>query len=270
MAIVGDLTDLGVSDLLYMFKMRGLSGTLVVRNGDDDATLQLQQGRLVSVSSSMVWQRLGELLVHAGKLTADQLTTALVLRAARPTAAPLGSWLISEGLVSQADLHEVLQCQAEEILLRIIGWGDGTFSFSQEVSSSGAVPLPEINIEQIIFEAVRQSDETTDLHDRIPDLNRNAIVSDLPVPGQGESLSLKEAFVLRTIGAGLTNLAQVARTTQMADLELARIVDGLSRRGLLTIINPRQLHPTADLPIAPTPANRARRLPTTGSFTRAS
>ena len=77
MAILGDLADLGVPDLVFLIKTRAMTGELLLERAGDDARLTFDTGRLVHITSAFVSQRLGELLVHLGRLTTSQLTQAL-------------------------------------------------------------------------------------------------------------------------------------------------------------------------------------------------
>jgi hypothetical protein len=236
MAIVGDLADLGTPDLLYLIKMRGMTGELFLRRGDEDARLSFEGGRLVHVTSSLVSQRLGELLVHLGKLTEPQLDQALADQALDPTGPPLGARLVDQGMVDEGDLAEVLTCQAEEILYRVLAWPDGGFTYTTREVTNGAVPLPEINVERIVLDAIRLADEYETMRARIPSLDCEVVVhahgDDVSTP----PLTLKESIVIASIERGARTLYQVAEATRLAEVELIRLVDDLLRRDLLEIV----------------------------------
>jgi hypothetical protein len=173
MPIIGDLADMGLPDLLYIFKLRGTTGRLALQRGGDEAVLYLQQGRLIQVASSQLAQSLGELLVRQGKLTEPQLALArewqatdqqtlaqaLEWQTADPPAPDLAALLVSQGLLSAADLADSLVEQAVLILHRVLAWSDGTFAYTPAPPPVALVPLPELNLEQIILEAFRQADE---------------------------------------------------------------------------------------------------------------
>ncbi len=256
MAAAGDLADFGPSDLLYMIKMRGMTGRLTLQRGEDDATLSFQQGRLVRVTSSRISQRLGELLVYLGRLSEEQLGTALARQAARPGAEPLGALLIGQGLVTSADLDEVLRCQAEEILLRVLAWAEGTFAYEPEPETGLAVPLPEINVEQLILEAVRQGDEWEAIRRRIPSLDCGVTVCSQPSLALAEPLSLKASIVVASIARGASRLRDVAEVTRLAEREVIRLVDELAGQGVVTVTPPATL-PATPPAVEPAPGRLA-------------
>lgn len=266
MAVAGDLADFGVPDLLYMIKMRGMSGRLTLRRGDDDAALHFQGGRLIRVASSRVSQRLGELLVYLGRLTEEQLSAALTLQTERRGAESLGALLIGQGLVTTDDLDDVLRCQAEEILYRVLAWAEGHFDYAPTTEATAAVPLPEINVEKLILEAIRQGDEWEELRRRIPGLDCAVLLNGQPTDALFAPLSLKESIVVASVARGATSLREVAQATRLAEPELLRLVDELANRGVLTVTAPpapaAETQPlTNDRPRAITRTLRRRRRP---------
>jgi hypothetical protein len=268
MAIIGDLADLGAPDLLYLVKMRGMTGELRLRRGGEDACLVFDAGRLVHVTSSSVSQRLGELLVHLGKLTEQQLAQTLADQAADPGAQPIGTRLIEQGLIDADDLAEVLLCQAEEILYRVLAWEEGDFAYAKREVATDAVPLPEINVERLVLDAIRLADEYESMRARIPSLDYVVNVRRHGDDMMAEPLTLKESIVVASIERGARTLYQVAEATRLAEAELIRLIDDLVRRDLLEIVPPgeppRQRHQgtgvlklvriTAELPPLPTPS----------------
>lgn len=238
MAVAGDLADFGVPDLLYMVKMRGLTGRLMLQRGDDDAVLHFQDGRLVRVASARVSQHLGELLVYLGRLTEEQLGQALALQSVRQETEPLGALLIEHGLVTPEDLDDVLRCQAEEILYRVLAWSDGTFAYAAASETGPAVPLPEINVEKLILEAVRQGDEWEAIRQRIPSLDCRVTLVKRGTGPLTLPLSLKESMVVASIARGATQLRAVAEATRLTEAELVRLVDEMVSRGVVEVAAP--------------------------------
>lgn len=238
MAIAGDLADLGAADLLYLIRMRRMSGELRLQRGDEDACLAFEQGRLVRVTSSVVSQRLGELLVHLGRLTEEQLAQALADQAREPALRPLGAQLIEQGLISAGDLTEVLTCQAEEILYRVLTWPDGAFAYTARPVTDRAVPLPEINVERLVLDAVRLADEHEAVRLRIPSLEYQVVIRGHPEDFATDPLTLKEAIVVASIERGAQTVREVAETTRLAEVELFRLIDDLCRRDLLELVPP--------------------------------
>jgi hypothetical protein len=235
MAIVGELTDLNVSGLLGLIKLHGMTGQLALQCADDDAVLHFQQGRLVRVNSSRVSQSLGDLLVHLGKLTTPQLAEALLEQATSEASSSLGALLVEQGMIAPTDLTEALAYQAEEILYRVLAWSEGTFAFTPLTLPVAAVPLPEINIEQLMLEAMLHADEWAASDASRPSLTDHVALCRPQAPSPTAPLSLKEAFIILSDIRGASCLRHVAEETRLPDYELLRLMDQLAKRGIVTI-----------------------------------
>ncbi len=122
MAIIGDLHDIGLPDLLSLLTLRRMTGQLMLQHSDDDAVLEFQAGRLVRVTSSYLSQPSGDLLVQCGALSPQHLAEVVERQASRPGRALFGTLLLEHSLVPRAELEAVLVYQAQEILTRVVTW----------------------------------------------------------------------------------------------------------------------------------------------------
>ena len=240
MALMGDFTDLSLSDLLYIFNLRRLTGRLTVQSENDDAVLVFHRGKLVFVSSPRISQHLGQLLIRLGKLTLEQLSHALTLQASVAATQSLGDILVAQNYISFDDLNAALTYQAEEILYRVLSWSDGAFSFAAADTSSLRLPLKDLNIERIIIEATRRADEWASIRSRIPSLDCGVILLDTPTShSTDERLRLNESIFIASIMEGATTLRQIATASGLDEEEILRIAFDLSNREILAITSPR-------------------------------
>lgn len=249
MALMGDLSDLSLPDLLYIFNLRGMTGRLTLQSGNDDALLYFQRGKLVHVTSSKISQHLGQLLVRIGKITMEQLGTALAMQASTHATQSLGSILIEQGWITEDELNTVLTYQAEEVLYRVLSWTDGDFSFSGNDTGMLRLPLRDLNVEKIILEATRRADEWTSIRARIPSLDCTVVLLDNPATkGLADKLSLKDRIVIASIVEGATTLRQIAAATGLDGDDTMRIAYELANYGILAVAPP--LSPAAGEVIA--------------------
>lgn len=160
MPILGTLEDMSLPDLFAILIMRGATGRLAVEYTGERALLYFESGRLVFASSSTIGQRLGEVLIEQGKLTPETLQMALdwqkFIHGDTPT---LGALLIEQRLITKGDLEAALIRQAEQILFHVLVWSSGRFTYRAGPLTSNSTPLPMLNLEQLILEAVRRADE---------------------------------------------------------------------------------------------------------------
>ena len=141
MAIMGELGDVGVADMLYLLAIRGQTGRLTVRVDGEEVSFYLEHGRLVVVTSSNLSLRLGQTLRRLGALTIQQLHQALREQAHAGSGLPLGSILLDRGWVTEADLTRCAEEQAIVAVTRFIAADEGTL-----VYTGGAAAPPGIGI----------------------------------------------------------------------------------------------------------------------------
>jgi hypothetical protein len=239
MALIGDLSTLALSDLLYIFKLRGLTGRLTIQNEVEEAQLHFRRGQLVYASSGDAGHRLGQMLVCIGKINLDQLGRALALQTAGYGGMALGEILVQQGWLTPEELFESLSQQVEELLYHVLTWPTGSFSFTPTTTGLLRQPLRDFNIEQIILEATRRADELAAIRQLIPSLDCGAVVLRDPtsIPFT-DSSRLKARIIIASLMEGATNLRQVIRATGLSEEEVIRIVYQLVRSEVLAIAQP--------------------------------
>ena len=97
---------------------------------DDYCDLRFLRGNIVFAESSLAELQLGEVLVQRHLLTAHQLAEATLLVASEVRG--LGDALIAKGYVSPAGLDAALTIYVQEVLARILTWGNGSYRFEVE------------------------------------------------------------------------------------------------------------------------------------------
>ena len=105
MAIMADLDDLGVADLLYILGMRRTSGYINVHADGTAVRLMIDGGRLVWVTSSDATLRLGRMLVRHGMLRQPQLDLALREQQHAMRRQQLGTLLVERGWIQIGRAH---------------------------------------------------------------------------------------------------------------------------------------------------------------------
>ena len=74
---MGELSDIGVADLIYLLAIHRQTGKLTISANGDEVYLYLDDGQLILITSSNQSVRLGRLLIRLGILDADRLRDAL-------------------------------------------------------------------------------------------------------------------------------------------------------------------------------------------------
>ncbi|MEO8190851.1 MAG: DUF4388 domain-containing protein [Acidobacteriota bacterium] len=169
MGLEGTLRVFSLNDIFQVLGLQRKSGVLTVEGEDDTVTISFLGGQVVAAESAQrrLDNRIGNLLVRAGRISEEQL--ARILQTQAETQQRLGFLLIRDRLVTPADLREALRLQILRIVFNAFRWTDGRFSFTQEgpidYDADHMSPVPT---ESILMEAAQMLDEWPMLEKKIP------------------------------------------------------------------------------------------------------
>ena len=238
MALVGNLRDFGLPDFLYLVDRGAKTGRLALQHDDEQAFLYFQNGKLVYASRNAAEERLGELLVRAGRVTPEQRNYALHLQRTTQQPKPLGLIMVELGYVNREGIIRTVRSQIEETVYRLFAWHEGEFRFEPDVPpprESVSIPL---SIENVIMEGVRRIDEWARIRDQIPGPDVIVRFAALPAArARSINLTPEEWRVFSRIN-GAENLAGIVRLTGLSEFEVSRIVYGFLQAGLVEVARP--------------------------------
>lgn len=172
MGLEGTLRVFSLTDIFQVLGLQRKSGILTVEGEDDTVTISFLGGSVVAAESAhhRLDNRIGHLLVRAGRLSEEQLTEILHLQ--KETQQRLGFLLIRDRLVSPEDLREALRLQILRIVFGAFRWSDGRFRFTQEgpidYDADHMSPVPT---ESILMEAAQMLDEWPMLEQKVRSRN---------------------------------------------------------------------------------------------------
>ena len=126
------LKDTPMLDVLAYMRQKSESGALFVeRSGSSGSSsrkeIYLDKGRLLHVASSEREELLGEYLVRRGRLTREQLETALGTLS--NYGGRLGDTLIGIGMVDAVDVFRAIRDQGRDRVATLCGWSEGLVTF---------------------------------------------------------------------------------------------------------------------------------------------
>lgn len=237
MALKGNLRDFTITQLLNLINLARKSGTLVVESPNEVAWVSFRDGRLAYAQLGQDDNSLATILYRSNKITAAQHRT-LKARAASMSDKELGLLLINANYITQQDILASLQAHFVSIVQRLFTWVEGFFRFENDMLPPEDKIITRLALENIIIEGSRQMREWEQLQDEIPSLDMALKFADRPGANlRNVNLSVEEWRVVSYINPKNT-IRQIARATQMNDLEIRRIVYGLLQAGLVEIIRP--------------------------------
>lgn len=155
----GNSWTIAIPELIGFLSNARKTGALWVHAPGEIFLLQIRDGVLVHATSDRTpeGERLGEILVEAGALSAEDLAT--FLKGAQ-TAEMLGIALYREQRISEEQLLDALTIQAQRLFHRMLSTRHCVFRFQE-----GAQILVEhhvrLNVMQLLLETARTFDERT-------------------------------------------------------------------------------------------------------------
>ncbi|MGH9442020.1 MAG: DUF4388 domain-containing protein [Thermoanaerobaculia bacterium] len=244
MALRGTLRDFSLGEILQLIGYQRKTGVLTVEGEQDTVLVSFVDGRVVAADSVQraFENRVGSLLVRAGKITPEVL--ALALDEQRRTRQRLGSALLARRAISADDLRTALRTQILNLIYRLFRWKDGRYFFSQESSVDyDADHFTPVATENILMEAARMSDEwpliearipSTDLvFRRAPGTESLSLVAADGSPGPGELLVSREEAIVWKLADGVRTVAEITEMTFLSDFDVVKAMDQLIGRQLL-------------------------------------
>ncbi|MFL5319594.1 MAG: DUF4388 domain-containing protein [Myxococcaceae bacterium] len=200
MALKGTLKDFGIADILQLIGQQQKTGTLFLKNKEQEVQIGFKDGNIVKAESSTRKRKdlIGNMLVRAEVITEAQLNAALETQ--KRTQKRLGDVLVSTKAITAENFKRMVQLQATETLYRLFGWKTGTYEFEQgEVDYDQSVMTP-LRAESVLMEGFRMVDEWPVIRKAITSYEMTfEQLKDLPPPvakpeGDAFDAALDDAF----------------------------------------------------------------------------
>jgi len=156
-------------ELLQWIQYSRKTGTAIFERRGVVKKVYIDQGSIVSSSSSDPREYLGQILVCFGALTEEELNRAF--QAQKKKKKLLGKILIEEFGLSTKQVLESLRIKIEETVYNLFLWDDGKFIFSDGLLglSDHDRLATSLSIEHILFEGARRVDEWKEFRKSFPD-----------------------------------------------------------------------------------------------------
>jgi hypothetical protein len=231
----GYLQHILLIDLLQLLSLSGQTGVLELRQGWNARNIYFQDGRLVAISLGTRPLTLGELLMKAGWLTAQQVE--FLVQRSRQSGQSFRALLVESRLVSEDDLRTLNDHQLEEAIYSLFLWRECQFRFywgqPDNIDLERTLPV-DVSSERLIMEGARRVDEWGHLSPLVPSLRMvfhpNGPVEALPL-ARVEGLSNRDRRVLVLLD-GRSDVLALAARSGLNRLEVLRSLAVLVQAGL--------------------------------------
>jgi tetratricopeptide (TPR) repeat protein len=231
MAIKGSLREASLPDVLQLLSMGKKTGCLAVTHRNNFGYIYFDKGRISYASIVNRRDRIGDLLVKAGSITAEQLQKAIDAQG-KQRDKRVGDLLVDLGFITRDRLHEHVRVQIEEAVYLLFTWHEGTFNFEAEVHPERQDLLVSINPESLLLEGARRVDEWSLIEKKIPSFDmvfdadwRKLAASDLP-------LSTEQQTVLQHVD-GRRDVTAIIEASGLVEFDVGKALYGMVTAGLV-------------------------------------
>jgi len=235
MALKGNLKDCSTTQLLNLVNMARKTGKLTLGGESQDTHLFFKEGRLIHAATTTDEGHLAAMLLKAGKLTADQMSTVNNQQSNASDKA-MGKYLMESRLVSRDDIVQGVKDYMLGIVYELFTWEDGTFLFEQDIlPTRDRITIP-LNLDNVILEGSRRIQEAGRLQDELPDLATVALkITDKPL--RDVKLTQDDWRVISHIHPR-NSVKQIAQNNNMDEFQIRKIVYGMMQAGIVELIRP--------------------------------
>ena len=171
MGLKGKIEDFNISEIIQLIGQQSKTGMLTVRKGNKEVRVFFVNGNVVRVEPDRSEHRMlmGEMLIISGKLTREDLESALEEQ--KGTIQYLGEILLKRKLVTKEDIQKVVQTQIYETIYELFRWKEGSFEFETREKSEYMKILPSLSPEQLLLNVSWMVDEWREIEKTIPTMN---------------------------------------------------------------------------------------------------
>ncbi len=211
-----------------------LTGRVGFRRGDVEKVVFFDQGRPVFASSNEPGDRMGELLVREGKITAAQYERCQVHVA--QSGRRMGEILVDFGYLKRRELLPAVRRHVEDIIYSLFGWDRGQYHITHDEAASAERIRLSRHPASLILEGIRRKLDRTTLERLVGPSTTVIEVPDRERLGgivNTADLATEERASLAAFD-GQADLAQVARAAAIDVADVLPLAWGLCVLGLAT------------------------------------
>jgi len=229
MAIKGSLKEASLPDVIQLLFLGRRTGCLALADRQNFGTIYFDEGNIIFAAIVNRRDRLGDLLLRSGRISAGQLQQA-VNRQGEDRERKLGEILVQQGAISRDDLQHYIRVQIEEAVYYLFTWSSGTFNFEAGVQPEREDFLVRINPEYLLLEGARRIDEWSLIEKKIPSFDLIFSVDGVHVGESAPELSAEQRALVPLLD-GTRDVSQVMEESGLVEFEMGKALFGLITAG---------------------------------------
>ena len=229
MAIKGSLKEASLPDVIQLLFLGRRTGCLALADRHNFGTVYFDEGHIVYAAIVNRRDRIGDILLRSGRITAEQLTQAIE-RQEGDRQHKLGEILLDLGALTREELESYMRLQIEEAVYYLFTWTSGTFNFEAGVRPEQEDFLVRINPEFLLLEGARRVDEWSLIEKKIPSFDLIFAVDPTHIGESAPTLSAEQRRLLPMLD-GTRDVQALIDASGLVEFELGKALFGLITAG---------------------------------------
>ncbi len=227
----GNLKDYSLPRILIDVNRRRATGTLSVVTRRFTKNIYIKDGNVIFASSSFEDDRLGEMLVKAGKISMEQYDKSVEIL--KKTRKRQGAILVELGYITPKDLFWGVKYQVKEIIYSLFPIEEAPYQFNENAPVPDEVITLKISMENLIYEGVQRIDNLTRIRKEMPDMKTVFRINEDPSGiFRGIDLSPQDKRILALVD-GKTNVNQLIEKSRTNSFDVMRTLYVLWSTGFI-------------------------------------
>lgn len=230
-SLKGNIKDVSLANILAYLNRNRKTGILIMKTPAFTKKVYLVKGDAIFASSTYEDDRLGEMLIKAGKITLEQYDASVELL--KKTGKRQGAILVELGYLTPKELFWGVKYQVREIIYSLFHLEDAEYEFIEgEIPSQEVITL-KMSMGNLVYEGIKRIDNWTRIKNEIPDTDSILKLSSDPrVLFQDIELSKQDRKMLSIID-GRKTIKELINSSWIGSFEVLKILYVLWSIGVL-------------------------------------
>jgi curved DNA-binding protein CbpA len=165
--LTGNIRDFSLSKILVYLSRNRKTGTLIVKIPAFTKKVFLDKGDAIFASSTYEDDRLGEMLIKAGKITIEQYEESVKLLKIKNKRQ--GAILVELGYLTPKDLFWGVKYQVKEIIYSLFPLEDAEYEFVEGEIPANEVITLKMSMGNLVYEGVKKISNLIRMKNELPD-----------------------------------------------------------------------------------------------------
>ncbi len=234
----GNIKDISLAKMLVLLNRNRKTGTLSVSNGSITKNVYLNMGDVIFASSTYADDRLGEMLLKAGKITIEQYDKSVEIL--KISGKKQGAILVELGYLTPKEIFWGLKYQVNEIIQSMFLLEDVEYEFRE-----GDIPVQEVialkmSMGNLIYAGINRITNWTRIRNDMPDTDSVLKLTEDPLSlFQEIELSPQDKKILSLVD-GKRTIKEIIDSSWLGSFEALRILYVLWSIGMIEEAAPRK------------------------------